>query len=251
MQRLPLQETQRTMMQANSAASMGHASAAGLAHFLAKWAWFRALPDELRAMTLATTIDRNIAAGAYVARSGEPSTYWYGVMRGQLQMYVVTPEGDETTLYYLREGEWCGDGSLLKKELLQYDLRALSPSRLCLVPAQTFDVLRQSSIEFSNFLCEVMNTRMGEFVGMLVASRLLGPEKRVAKALLMLTKNRPEGDHKLSIHQHDLALICGLSRQRVNIALSAFKQDGIVRSEGTKGNLVVHTQRLRNYIATL
>lgn len=223
-------------------------SVSSLADFLGKWPWFHTLSAELRAMTLGTSAEIKVAAGEYVARAGEPSAYWYGVMRGHLQMYIVGPEGDETTLYYLREGEWCGDGSLLKRELMQYDLRSLTSAHLCLVPANTFNVLRSSSLEFSNFLCDVMNARMGEFVGMLVASRLLGPEKRVAKALLMLAKNGSEDALRLSIHQHDLALICGLSRQRVNMALALFKQDGIVRTEGTKGYLIVHTQRLRNYI---
>jgi len=219
----------------------------GLDGFLAQWAWFRNLPAELRALTLATSVEKTVAANAYIARSGEPSTYWYGVIHGHLQMYIVTPEGDETTLYYLRDGEWCGDGSLLKKERMQYDLRSLSPARLCMIPGKTFEVLRGSSLEFSNFLCEIMNIRMGEFVGMLVASRLLGPEKRVARALLMLGKNSNDESPRISIHQHDLALICGLSRQRVNMALASFKQAGMVRTEGPRGRLVVDMQRLRGY----
>ncbi|EJE53367.1 cAMP-binding protein [Acidovorax sp. CF316] len=225
-------------------------SASSVADFLEKWPWFHTLSEELRKMTLETSLELTVPASEYVARAGEPSSYWYGVISGHLQMYIVGPAGDETTLYYLREGEWCGDGSLLKRELMQYDLRSLTSAHLCLIPASSFNILRSSSIEFSNFLCDVMNARMGEFVGMLVASRLLGPEKRVAKALLMLAKNGQEEDLRLSIHQHDLALICGLSRQRVNMALASFKQDGIVRTEGTKGYLIVHIQRLRSYIGT-
>jgi len=224
------------------------APSSALTEFLSQWPWFCMLPEELRTMTLQTSIEKKVEADEFIARSGQPSAYWYGVMRGHLQMYIAGPEGDETTLYYLREGEWCGDGSLLKKELMQYDLRSLTSAQLCLVPANTFNVLRSSSHEFSNFLCDVMNARMGEFVGMLVASRLLGPEMRVAKALLMLAKNGREDALRLSINQHKLALICGLSRQRVNMALASFKQGGIVRTEGTKGYLIVHTQRLRNYI---
>ncbi len=37
-------------------------------------------------------------------------------VRGFLQMYVVGADGAETTLYRMREGEWGGDGSLLKRE---------------------------------------------------------------------------------------------------------------------------------------
>ena len=87
-----------------------------------------------------------------------------------------------------------------------------SPSHLCLIPADTFETLRQSSIEFNHFLCEIMNERMGVFVGMLEASRLRAPEMRLARALLMLADRKAEGSQEISIPQHELALICGLSR---------------------------------------
>jgi CRP-like cAMP-binding protein len=222
-----------------------------LSEFLERWPWYRTLPEELRTLVLSTASERTAIAGEYIARAGEPCAHWYGVTRGYLQMYVVGPEGDETTLYCLREGEWGGDGSLLKKELRQYDLRALTPAHIWLVPAQTFEALRNNSIEFNQFLCDLMNSRMGDFVTMLAASRLLGPELRVARALLMIADKRVIETQELSFPQHELALICGLSRQRVNMALSDLKQRGLVSNEASKGSLIVHVQSLRAYIMTV
>lgn len=219
-----------------------------LLEFLEKWPWYRTLSPELRSLTLATAIERKTAQGEYIARVGEPCTHWYGLMRGLLQMYVVSSDGAETTLYCLREGEWGGDGSLLKKEMLRYDLRALTPAHLCMIPAKTFETLRRSSIAFNHFLCDIMNERMGAFVGMLAASRLLGPEMQVARAILMLVDNRDGDAQELSIPQHQLALICGLSRQRVNAAISIFNRRGLVHSEPRKGSLMVQVSSLRNYV---
>jgi CRP-like cAMP-binding protein len=207
------------------------------------------LPAELRQLVLGTIEERTAEVGDYIARAGEPSTHWYGLMRGFLQMYVVGADGAETTLYCLREGEWGGEGSLLKKEMRQYDLRSLTPSHICLVPASTFEALRQSSIDFNHFLCDIMNERMGVFVGMLAASRLLSPEMRVARALLMLADKTGAGAQELSIPQHELALICGLSRQRVNIAISELRRHGLVESEPCKGFLLVHVAALRRHVA--
>ncbi|HTD04285.1 Crp/Fnr family transcriptional regulator [Undibacterium sp.] len=221
---------------------------AKLLDFLEKWPWYRVLSLELRSLILATAIERTAVPGEYIARAGEPCIHWYGLMHGFLQMYVVSSDGAETTLYCLREGEWGGDGTLLKREVLRYDLRALTPVHLCMVPAKTFETLRQSSIEFNHFLCDTMNERMGVFVGMLAASRLLGPEMRVARALLMLAENGGGDAQELSIPQHELALICGLCRQRVNAAIKIFNQRGLVHREPRKGSLVVHVLRLRSYI---
>lgn len=221
---------------------------ASLREFLERWPWYSALSAELRALVLNTVSERTAGPGDYIARSGEPSTHWYGLIRGFLQMYVVGSDGAETTLYCMREGEWGGDGSLLKREMRRYDLRSLTPSQLCLIPAETFEALRQSSIAFNHFLCEIMNERMGAFVGMLEASRLRAPEMRLARALLMLANPRGGGSQELSIPQHELALICGLSRQRVNAALSEFKRQGLVRSESQKSALIIDMLRLRSYV---
>lgn len=230
---------------------MGQASRSCARTFLEKWQWYRALPDDLRTLTLETAVERTAAPGEYIARAGEPCMHWYGLMRGFLQMYVVSSDGAETTLYCLREGEWGGDGSLLKKESRRYDLRALTAAHLCMIPADTFETLRHSSIEFNHFLCDIMNQRMGVFVGMLEASRLLSPEKRVARGLLMLTDSKGEDAQELSLPQHELALICGLSRQRVNVALGILRQEGLVCHEPGTGILVVDVARLRNYLVAL
>lgn len=196
-----------------------------------------------------TATERLAAAGEYIARAGAPCTDWYGLVQGFLQMYVTGAGGSETTLYCLREGEWGGEGSLLKGEPRRYDLRALTPVRLCTIPFKTFELLRNSSIEFNHFLCEIMNARMGVFVGILEASRLLGPEMRVARTLMMLADGQVSNAQEISIPQHQLALMCGLSRQRVNMALSTLKQSGLVRSERSWGFVSVHVPRLRNYVA--
>src|SRR3990167_6939825 len=219
-----------------------------IAGFLEQWAWYRGLSPELRALTLDTASEKTAEPGDYIAREGMPSLYWYGLLKGYLQMYVVGADGSETTLYCLREGEWGGDGSLLKKEMRRYDLRALTAARICLIPAQTFETLRNASIPFNHFLTETMNARMGAFVTMLAASRLLRPEFRVARGLLMVADDQASGVQELAISQHELALICGLSRQRVNQALGEFKLRRLVSIEPKKGQLVAHVPGLRSYV---
>ncbi len=226
----------------------GHSCPASLLRFLERWPWYHTLPAELQCLVRETTTERMAAPGEYIARAGEPCLHWYGLLHGFLQMYVVGADGSETTLYCLREGQWGGEGSLLKRELRRYDLRSLTPSHIFLVPAATFETLRQSSIAFNQFLCDIMNERMGTFVGMLEASRLLGPDQRVARGLLMLANNAAEHAQEISIPQHELALICGLSRQRVNMAISEFRRTGLVRSDLHKGILIVDVPRVRSYL---
>jgi CRP-like cAMP-binding protein len=216
--------------------------------FLGRWPWYAALSPEHQHLLLDTLVERRTVAGEYIARANEPCLHWYGIVRGFLQMYVSGVDGTETTLYCLGEGRWGGEGSLLKKELRRYDLRSLTAARFFMVPVATFEVLRNHSIAFNHFLCEIMNERMGVFVGMLEASRLLSPEVRVARGLLMLANEHERAAQSLSIPQHELALICGLSRQRVNAAISELKRHGLVHSEFHGSELLVNVPKLRAYL---
>lgn len=164
-------------------------------------------------------------------------------------MYVVGGDGDETTLFCLRQNEWGGDGSLLKNELMQYDLRALAPSLVCMIPKQVFDQLRRESIAFNQCLCDIMNERMGAFVGMLAATRLMGAEARLAQALMMVTQDRGTEAEELTLVQHELALLAGLSRQRVNQALGELQRRHIVRLEAKTLTIVVNHKRLQMFLA--
>ena len=231
------------------AAQMPHPEPAGaVAEFLQRWPWFGALPAEQQALVLKTSTELSATTGDYIARVGDPCRHWYGLVSGIMQMYVTSADGAETTLYCQRAGQWSGDGSLLKDEPRRYDLRALTPCHIVLMPAETFQALRRASIEFNQFLCETMNERMGAFVTMLAASRLLGPEHRVARGLMMLTSPTAGDQQELAVSQVELAKICGLSRQRVNMALGQFRRAGLVLGELPKGTLVVDVPRLRAYV---
>jgi len=226
---------------------MGNLPSDNIIDFLESSEWFRALPQELQNLSLKTCTEVRAEPGDYIAKQGMPSTHWYGLHSGYLQMYVVGSDGAETTLYCLREGEWGGEGSLLKNEMRRYDLRALTTANICLIPAHTFETLRKESIHFNHYIIEIMNARMGAFVTMLVASRLLSPELRVARGLMMVAAERLQGMQKLAVTQHELSLICGLSRQRVNMALGDFKRLNIVTVEHKKGMIDVDVQKLKIY----
>lgn len=219
-----------------------------LASFLNAAGWYRALALNHQKLVLSKAQLREIAAGDCLAHAGDPSEHWYGVLRGLLQMYVVGAEGDATTLFCLQQDEWGGDGSLLKNEPMRYDLRALVPSLVCLVPKPVFDGLRRESIIFNQHLSEIMNRRMGAFVGMLAATRLLGPEARVARALMMVTRSSAEVE-QLNLAQHELGRIAGLSRQRVNQAISALRHQQVVLSEAKAPYLIVDRKRLQMFLA--
>ncbi len=216
--------------------------------FLQRTDWFHGLEAPHRRLLLSSVTEVNVAAGECLARAGEDSRHWIGVVHGILKMYVTDADGGETTLFCLCEGEWGGEGSILKREPRRYNLVALTPSTVCMVPATTFWTLQAESLPFNQFLLSNMNKHMGVFVGILQATRLLRPEFRVAQCLLLLAGSKDSAEACIDIRQHDLAQMSGLSRQRTNAALGTLRRLNLVKVR-PQGRLTMDPLAVQDFVA--
>ena len=210
--------------------------------------WGRTLTASELDRASAEAFERKVPAGGFVARMGQPVDHWMGVLDGLLKMSVASPDGKVSTLTGMSAGGWFGEGSLLKREPRRYDVVALRPSRVALLPASTFERLRATSLPFNHHLQHLMNARLSLFIGMLEYDRLLGTDARVARciATLFSAELYPEPRAYVDLRQHEIALLCGVSRQRVNVALRTLQGSGLLRVE-PRGVTVIDLEGLRNF----
>lgn len=201
--------------------------------------WARSLAPELLDHVLAATIERDIAAGHYVCRKGEPVSHWIGIVEGLVKMTSLSRSGKLTTFTGLPAGAWFGEGSLLKSEPRRYDVVALRDSRVALMPRASFDELLDSSIAFNRFLLLQLNERLGQFIGQVEHDRLLDVDARVARCLAAMYNPYlyPATGADLALSQEEIGYLSGVSRQRVNQALKALAGAGLLRIE--YGHVVV------------
>jgi len=189
------------------------------------------LSDELRRRVVAETIIRDVPAGGFVCRKGEPAEHWVGVLDGLVKIVSVSSEGKSVSFIAVPTGGWLGEGALLKNELRLYDGIALRDSVIALVPRNTFMLLLDTSVAFNRFLLIQLNERLGQFVAMVEHDRMLGPYARLARELSGLFNPTlyPGGGKTLPASQEELANLVGLPRQRVNQALRHLETVGLVR----------------------
>lgn len=213
-------------------------------------AWAAVLTPQERTQVLATLVERQVPSGGYAARMGEPATHWIGLAAGLLKMSVTSADGNVSTLSGVTTSGWFGEGSLIKREPRRYDVVALRPSTLALVPHATFEWLRQTSLPFNHFLQHLMNARLSLFIGMLEVARLADADGQVASCLATLFNAdlyaQSPGSRFVDLRQAEIGLLCGLSRQRVNKALHRLEEAGLLRIE-TRGLTVLNLDGLRGY----
>jgi CRP-like cAMP-binding protein len=191
------------------------------------------------------------SAGDYVCRTGRPVTYWFGVIDGLLKMSSDNAEGKTMTFIGMPPGGWFGEGTALKRESYRYNIQALRRSRVAGLHVDTFHWLLDHSIGFNRFIMNQLNERLGQFIAAREIDRMNNPDIRVARSLAALFNPvlYPGVGEVLRITQQELAYLVGLSRQRVNEALTTLAEQGSIRVE-YGGLRVLNLQALRATVFT-
>jgi CRP/FNR family transcriptional regulator, cyclic AMP receptor protein len=211
---------------------LGRARSAS-AEELAGIPWLRALDVEERARVIADLKVVRVAPGELLCRVGRPATFWFGVIDGLLKMSNDSSVGMPITFTGMPPGGWFGEGTVIKREAYRYNIEALRPSTVAGLTVDTFHWLLDRSIPFNRFILQQLNERLGQFMAAREIDRLNDPDARVARSLAALFHPilYPGVGTLLRITQQELGYLVGLSRQRVNEALKALQQRGVIRIE--------------------
>ena len=216
------------------------------AHELDGVPWLRLLLPPERDRALAVLEVGDALPGDYVCRVGRPVTYWFGVVEGLLKMSSDNAQGQTMTFTGVPPGGWFGEGTALKREPYRYNIQALRKSVVAGLPVDTFHWLLDHSIGFNRFVMNQLNERLGQFIAAREIDRLNNPNIRVARSLAALFNPvlYPGLGPVLRITQQALAYLVGLSRQRVNEALTTLAAEGAIAVE-YGGLRVTNLQALR------
>jgi CRP-like cAMP-binding protein len=209
--------------------------------------WYPALSAAARRVVRDTIREVGVPIGKPLCMQGDIPRHWYGTVDGLLKWTVSRSDGRSVTLGGLSTGSWFGEGTLMQASARTASIIALRPSRVALIPAETFFHLRETEPTFSDFLLKQVNERMLWFMGNFAAYHLLDTNGNVARALAGLFHPwlHPRSDPHLRVSQEEIANLSGLSRQRCNGALRELADEGLIEI-GYGGIIVVDVDGLRS-----
>lgn len=195
--------------------------------------WMAGLSLAERERASQTLVVSEVESGDYICKIGRQVTYWFGLIDGLLKMSNDDRSGPLITFTGIAPGGWFGEGTAIKRETYRYNVLALRKSRVTGLPLETFHWLLDNSIGFNRFIMNQLNERLGQFVAAREIDRISDPDVKVARSLANLFHPVlfPGVGTVLRITQQELAYLVGLSRQRVNEALSALEAQGAIRVE--------------------
>jgi CRP/FNR family transcriptional regulator, cyclic AMP receptor protein len=216
---------------------------------LANIPWLHRLDAAERKVVVADLKVVRIATGELLCRFGRPATYWFGVIDGLLKMSNDSMMGIPITFTGVPPGGWFGEGTVIKREVYRYNIQALRKSMVAGLGVETFHWLLDRSIPFNRFITQQLNERLGQFIAAREIDRMSDADARVARSLAALFHPvlYPGVGTLLRITQQELGYLVGLSRQRVNEALHALQEHGLIGIE-YGGVRVLDLEGLRRHV---
>lgn len=232
----------------NQCLSCGHK------HCAKKVSLFSNLSEEDLDQVVSLVSRRRVTKGETVFRMGDPSESLYIVNRGSLKVYVLSREGREQILYFLKEGEFLGDVHLLKTGTFDYEATALEDTHLCIIHKQDFDRLILERPEIAIKLLAYAHDRIADLEELIQTLTTNDADARLAALLISLatssgTQTEEGIEVALAISREDMARYIGLTRETISRKLGQFASAGILYFKDNKHMVIRDMARLSEYDA--
>lgn len=191
--------------------------------------------------------------GALLHGQGDPADGFYLVTRGRVRIGTVTEAGRELVVTDMEPGDLFGDISLLDGLPRTHDAICVEETEALRLSPADFDAMLEAHPELYRFFVRTLALKLRMCFGVMSDAALLSAPQRLAKRLLWLSgavgpRARERGPRPIVVHQGDLALMVGSSRQTVNRELKAWERSGIV--EQTDAGILVRDTEALAKIAT-
>lgn len=214
---------------------------------LATGHWFSHLPASFQRSLLAHARQRQLAAGQYLFKRGDPPCGLYAVLDGTLRISAVNEHGKEAVLSLVEQPYWFGEICLFDGLPRTHDAFAVGPCTVLQVPQQALLKALDETPQYWRDLALLMSQKLRlSFINIEQLS-LMPASMRVAHRLLMITEGYGDSEHAkrvLQLPQEDLAAMLSLSRQTTNALLKDLQAQGILRL-GYGEIEILDAQRLR------
>ena len=199
---------------------------------LAKAELFQEVPAEVRRELAAKSVHRVFQKGTIIFHRESADRTLYLIASGRVRIYLVGESGREVTLNVCGPGETIGELALL-------DGRSRSASAAAIDDVVAYAILPEDFARLLNIsplaasVIRVLTARMRRATDDTESLALFDVFGRLARRLLELADRYGGGQEiDLELSQADLASLVGATRETVNRALAAFRQQGLIEQHG-------------------
>ena len=182
--------------------------------------------------------------GQAVFTQGEPADSIFYIREGRVKIAVISDQGKEAIVAFLRAGDFIGEGCLTGRPRRVSTARAVEDSVVTRVDKVTMARMLRDEQKFSERFTTHLLARTIRVEEDLVDQLFNSSEKRLARALLLLANFGKDGKQEpviAKVSQETLADMIGTTRSRVSHFMNKFRELGYIHYNG---DLEVHSSLL-------
>lgn len=213
---------------------------------------FEGLSTEQMAKVAALVSIRACPARQVVVTQGEPADALFAIVKGRLKVASSGPDGRDTVLGIMAEGEVFGEVALLDDGRRSATCTAVEPCELLVIERAQFMELLEQSPGIAIKLLQVLAGRLRRLSQRSEDAAFLDVASRLARSLLDLAtrfgeRRRDSGSGMyitLKLSQQELGDLVSATRESVNKHLNDWTRQGILEIHGGR-MLIVDIDSLR------
>jgi CRP/FNR family transcriptional regulator, cyclic AMP receptor protein len=205
---------------------------------------FAALTPEQLAKVAELAKVRSYAARSVVVTQGEPAHALFAILRGRLKVVSCGPDGRDTVLGIMAEGEVFGEVALLDGGFRSATCTAIEPCELLAIERERFLELLEQTPGIAVKLLHVLAGRLRRLSQRSEDAAFLDVPSRLARTLLDLAtrfgERRTAGSGvfiALKLSQQELGDLVGATRESVNKHLNDWSRQGYLEFES--GRMII------------
>ena len=192
---------------------------------------------ELEALSRAFS-PRTLAAGSQVIRESEPGDLFFVILRGEVKVFVDSPDGREVVLSHLQAGDFFGEMALLENETRSASVTALTDCELAVLGRPEFFAVLGRDFSLTRKILQTLSSRLRKANEVIESMALLDVGGRLARYLLRLAdeSGQPpvEGYFVVTRPTHqEIANSIGATRETVTRMLKQFESRKLIRTKGS------------------
>ncbi len=193
---------------------------------------FGGLDDEARRAVWASMRRRRFARGEVIFHEGDPGDALHHIVKGHVSVRVSTPRGDQAILRVLGPDDVVGEFALVSPGPRAATVTALEPTETMMLDREAFASLREERPSVNDYLINAYIVEVRRLSSSLLEALYLPVDKRVLRRVLELGDLYGDDESVcVPLGQDEIAQIAGVTRQTVNKVLTKAQQDGALRIE--------------------
>jgi CRP-like cAMP-binding protein len=179
--------------------------------------------------------------GQVIFRKGSRPSGLYCIREGKVKLSKVTGDGKEQIIRLAKEGDVLGYRALMINDSYATTAIALTDCVVCQVPRTDFFSIIEQNAQFSHSLMRLLAKALGEAEERIMHTAYKPVRERLAEALLLLHhiyQPSTPGEFSIPVSREDLAALMGTAKETASRLLSEFRDEGMVRTQGSRITLL-------------